>query len=193
MYSFEELQPAGDSWCTSLAYWIGTLHQPLPVSFATAADLAAAMSLHLDLEEQCWNEQGLRTSPDLLFDVFRPIAPVTLAEKWCPLPLFVRLLGDPIQQGADMSQNDMRPAFAVFDPVYLGDLEFVPGNVHERHAWYLARLSASRAKREKARILVVAQPGWSYSDARDHAGFMNPDSALAMRRAGYVFTERMSR
>jgi hypothetical protein len=191
MYSFEELEPDKESWCTSLAYWIGTLHKPLPKSFVTASALASAMSHHFDIEEQCCDEDHLRTAPDLLFKVFRPIAPVTLAEKWSPIPMLVRLLENPIQHGADLTKKGMRPAFAVFNPVYLGDSEFVPSDPHERHAYYLARLSASRAKEEKARILVVAQPGWSYSHARDEAGLMNPDSALFMHRVGYMFTERL--
>lgn len=191
MYPFAELEPDQESWCTSLAYWIGTLHRPLPKSHATADALAAAMSLHYDIEEQCCDEEHLRTTPELLFKVFRPIAPVTLAEKWCPIPLLVRLLESPIQHGANLSGKSMRPAFAVFNPIYLGDAEFTPADVHERHAYYLARLAASRAQEEKAKVLVVAQPGWSYSSAREEAGLMNPHAALFMHRVGYMFTERL--
>lgn len=190
MYTFEELEPDKESLCTSLAYWIGTLHKPLPNAFATAQALASAMTLHFEFEEQCEDEEDLRTSPDLLFKVFRPIAPITLAEKWSPIPMLVRLLENPIQHEIDLNKTGRRPAFAVFNPVYLGDSEFVPSNTHERHAYYLARLSASRAMEEQARILVVVRPGWSYSSARE-AGFMNPDSALSMHRAGYMFTERL--
>jgi hypothetical protein len=190
MYPFEELEPDKESLCTSLAYWIGTLHKPLPKSFATAPALASAMSLHFDIEEQCCDEEHLRTAPDLLFKIFRPIAPVTLAEKWCPIPMLVRLLENPIQHGADSTGERRRPAFAVFNPIYLGNSDFTPGNIHERHAYYLARLSASRAEEEKAKILIVAQPGWSYFHARE-SGFMNPHSALFMHRAGYMFTERL--
>lgn len=190
MYSFVELEPDPKSWCTSLAYWIGTLHKPLPRSFSTAPALASAMSLHFDIEEQCCDEEHLRTSPDLLFKVFRPIAPITLAERWSPMPMLVRLFENPVQHGAELSKKGMRPAFAVFNPVYLGDSEFNPSDAHERHAYYLARLAASRAQEEKARVLVVAQPGWSYSEARE-AGYMNPQSALFMHRVGYLFTERL--
>lgn len=188
MYSFEELKP--DKWSKSLAYWIGTLHKPLPEAFTTADALASAMSLHFDIEEQCCDEEHLRTEPDLLFDIFRPIAPITLAERWSPIPMLVTLFENPIQHGTDLTRDETLPAFAVFNPTYLGDSEFVPGNVHERHAYYLARLAASRAEEEKARILIVAKPGWSYSHAKEE-GFMNPQCALFMHRVGYMFTERV--
>jgi hypothetical protein len=189
MYAFKELKP-GSNWCTSVAYWIGTLHRPLPKSHSTSASLAAAMSMHFDIEEQCCDEEHLRTTPELLFEVFRPVAPVTLSERWTPFRMFLTLFENPIRHGVDTEKQFRRSAFAIFNPVYLGDSEFRPKNRHEEHALFLARLAASRAEEEKAKILVVAQPGWSYSHAFE-AGLMNPQSALFMHRVGYIYTERL--
>ena len=190
MYPFEILEPESDSWCTSLGYWIGTLHKKLPPSFANADSLSMAMSLHFDIERQAWDEEHLRTSPELLFDVFKPIAPVTLTERWSPIPALIDMFENPVEHGANLTQQGMRPAFAIFNPVYLGDSEFRPTNPHERHAYFLARLAASSALDTKSRILVIAQPGWSY-ESEVEAGFMNPTSALFMHRVGYIYTERL--
>lgn len=62
MYSFDELHPRREFINgRSIAYWLGAVRSPLPTGFASAKQLAAAMSMHYDIEEQACDEEHLRT------------------------------------------------------------------------------------------------------------------------------------
>jgi hypothetical protein len=73
----------GGSWCSTFAYWLGVLSDP-QTNFARHADEACGtMSVQYDVEEQAIDEHGLRSYSDIIPALFHPIAPVTLALRWC--------------------------------------------------------------------------------------------------------------
>ena len=131
MYSFDELHPRRDFINgRSVAYWLGVLRKSLPEEFTSARKLGAAMALHYDIEEQACDEEHLRTAPDLLFDVFSPIAPVSLAEGWSPIPLACALAGSPILHDIDTKYDWGRAAFVIFESTFLTGLDDEPTSVH---------------------------------------------------------------
>jgi hypothetical protein len=186
MYSFETLHPDREFLNgRSVAYWIGALNCPLPQKYRDPAVLAAAMSFHFDVEEQAWDEQHIRTEPELLFDVFAPVAPVSLSEAWSPFPFTEAALGTPEEAGLDETSTWHRPAYAVFTVPPAWKVPPVT-NAHERHFAKLLCGAANAAGTK--RLLVVAQPGWSYNSC----GRMPRTVTPVMRSVGYLVTERRS-
>lgn len=177
MYLFDELHPRREFLNgRSIAYWLGAVRSPLPTSFASATQLAAAMSTHYDIEEQACDEEHLGSVPELLFDVFMPVAPVSLAEAWSPIPLACQLLGSPAIHGIDQSTDWHRPAFGVFGSTFLGESDYGPTMEHDRHAFRLLRFACARALEQECDVLLVAQPGWSFKHCKKD-GLMNPEVA----------------
>ncbi len=187
MYSFAELHSnKGDGLPDSFAYWICRLHkQPKPDLFCTER-LKSAMSYHFDVEEQAYTPKMLRSPPNLIPNYLTPIAPVTLALKWSPFPMAISILGQPESHGSSDGA-----AFAVWSPRYLGADDTDTTTTDEAHFLFLLRLAASAAMAAKCRVLLVGSPGWSYTHALGR--YMNPDTAIMMHEAGYLFTERVPR
>lgn len=148
------------------------------------------MSLHFDIEEQVVSHEQLRSTPELLFGVFSPISPVTLTEAWSPIPMMVELLGKPVDHGTSEGALSY-PAFAVFEPKPLRPSDFKAKGEHARHALRLLHFATKNALREHGRILVVAQPGWSYSSWKTEG--MPREIQANMREAGYEYTDRIAR
>jgi hypothetical protein len=188
MYSFSELCPDPPTWQTSFAYWLCRLNKLPPPDVFSAENLKSAMGYHFEVEEQAHTLNMLNSPTDLIPKYLAPLAPVTLAQKWSPFPLAISMLGDPEFHGAS---ERSRSAFAVWSPRYLGKEKITTTIRDEEHFVFLFRLAASAALEAKCRILLVGSPGWSYESAVDNR--MNPDTALLMLQAGYVFTERVSR
>jgi hypothetical protein len=185
MYSFTELHPhQGKGFPDSFAYWLCCLHKE-PKDFS-AGNLKSAMSYHFDVEEQAYTPKMLNSRPELIPKCLTPIAPVTLAPQWSPFPMAVSILGKPEQHGSDSGS-----AFAVWTPRYLGGDEVATKTTDEAHFLFLIRLATSAARASKCRVLLVGSPGWCYRTAAKR--YMNPDTAVMMHDAGYLFTERVPR
>ena len=148
------------------------------------------MSYHFDVEEQAYRPKMLNSPPELIPKYLTPIAPVILALHWSPFPKAVTVLGEPEHHGATEPCYG-RDAFAVWSPRYLGADDIPATTPDEMHFVFLLRLAASAARAEKCRILLVGKPGWCYDTAVK--GYMNPDTAVMMHDAGYIFTERVPR
>jgi hypothetical protein len=185
MYAFQELHPDREFINgKSVAYWLGILKKDLPAAFHTPKALAAAMSFHFDIEEQAWDVEHIRSTPDLLFEIFAPIAPVSLAEAWSPFPFAVSALGSPLEAAIDEGSGWHRPAFAIFrNPE--GLVLPCPTDHHERHFRRLLGLVADSAG-SGDRVLLVAQPGWSYDDCDR----MTTHVKKLMYAVGYQCVER---
>lgn len=148
------------------------------------------MSYHFDVEEQAYTPKMLNSRPDLIPKYLTPIAPVTLAQRWSPFPLAASILGEPEHHDATEPCYG-QAAFAVWTPRYLGADRIPTATIDEAHFVFLFRLAASAALASKSKILLVGSPGWSYESAAEQ--YMNPDTAVMMHNAGYLFTERVSR
>jgi hypothetical protein len=185
MYAFDELHPDRDFINgKSVAYWLGVLKKDLPTEFHSPKALADAMSFHFDIEEQAWDAEHIRSAPSLLFDVLRPIAPVSLAEAWSPFPYAISTLGSPQEAGIDTRSGWLRPAFAIFPrPAQL--VCPPPTNVHEKRLMRLLGLVVDSAG-SVDRVLLVAQPGWSYDDCPR----MPAHVKALMHEVGYQCVER---
>jgi hypothetical protein len=48
------------------------------------------------------------------------------------------------------------------------------------------------ALQEKGRILIVGSPGWWYAHWKNEVYMMNPDTALLMHEAGYLYSDRIA-
>jgi hypothetical protein len=191
MYSFPELHGhLGDGLPNSFAYWLCRLRKkPKPQDF-NASTLENRMSYHYEVEEQAYMPKMLNSSPDLIPKYLAPIAPVTLAYRWSPFPMAFSLLGKPeYHEVSDPGRS--RTAFAVWKPKYLGADEIQAKTIDEAHFLFLLRLAASACLAAKCRVILVGKPGWSYEHAVTR--LMNPDTAIMMHNAGYLFTDRVSR
>ena len=193
MYDFDQLHPKREFINgRSVAYWIGALRGDLPAKYSTARDLAAAMSLHYDVEEHAGDSDQIRSSPDLIFDLFMPVAPVTLAESWSPVPLLCELLGTPKHHDLDQKYDRGRAALTVFESTFLGEGDYNPKHEHDAHCFRLLRYACSRALEVEGDVLLVVKQGWSYSHWKK-SGAVSEDIALIMRSVGYVYVDRIAR
>jgi len=147
------------------------------------------MSYHYEAEEQAYELRMLYSNKDLMPSIFRPVAPVTLAFKWAPFELARTILGTPLQE--EKSTESAGSVMVLWEPQYLG--RWAPENlsVDARHFAFLLRLACSAAKSQKGRLLLVGSSGWSYGSWRDKFFMMNPDTALLMHEAGYLYTDRI--
>ncbi len=185
MYSFETLHPDREFINgKSVAYWLGTLRQDLPAKLRAPKALASAMSFHFDIEGQAWDEEHLRSTPELLFEVFAPIAPVTLAEAWAPFPYACAALGAPLEAAIDETSGWDRPAFAIFRKPDALACPY-PRGIHEKHFRRLLNLVAG-VEDKGDRILLVAKPGWSYRSCPR----MSAHVKTIMQFVGYRYLER---
>jgi hypothetical protein len=188
MFTFEELSSSKS--ITTFAYWILVERRPLPERFATLDYLRSWMRFHFDVEEQvCIAERLLSTDKNLLPKFIRLIAPVTLAERWTPFSLATEILGEPAR--AERGVGFTSPALAIWNPIFLGACKPADRSEHARHFTFLLRLACSAAVEERGRVIIVGSPGWSYSSWKDKSFMMNPDTALLMHRAGYLYTDRI--
>lgn len=186
MFPFEEL--AGSAGPSSFAYWILVERQPLSDSELVLDELASFMSYHYDSEEQAYEPDSILD--DERFEKLQPIAPVSLAEGWAPFPLCREILGEPV--ACARGEGSRAPAMGVWDGRYLGACEPDDRTEHARHFVFLLRLACSLAVESAGRLIVVGAPGWSYSSWKDQYFMMNPDTAILMHRAGYLYTDRIA-
>jgi hypothetical protein len=186
MFTFEEL--CTDKWCDTFAYWLLVEKKPLSKKW-TAAALHNVMSIQYDIEEQAYKPHMLRSNKELFPSHLRLVAPVTLALKWAPFQLAKSMLGKPLR--AEKGSGSSPPAMVIWKPQYLGAWAPEKLNPDARHFAFLLRLTCSAAIAQKARVLLVGSRGWSYSSWRDQFFMMNPDTALLMHKAGYLYTDRI--
>ena len=188
MFTFEEL--CGSDYDTTFAYWVLVERKPLPKNSASLDSLNSWMSYHYEVEEQAYKSRMLRTNKDLLPKFIRLIAPVTLAERWTPFAEASAALGKPLR--AERGQGTHAPALGIWKPQFLGGCRAGDPSEHVRHFVFLLRLACSVALQEKGRIIIIGSPGWSYSSWRNRFFMMNPDTAVLMHEAGYLYTDRIA-
>ena len=188
MFTFDEL--AEDDQIDTFAYWVLVEQMPIPSEFADLNVLKRWMSYHYDAEEQAYTAQMLRTNDDLVPHYIRFVAPVTLAERWTPFQMAINLLGSPIR--AERGEGMWSAAICTFQPKFLGGSEPKDRSEHARHFVFLLRMACSVALRENSRILIIGSPGWSYRYWKDQFYMMNPDTAVLMHEAGYLYTDRIA-
>jgi len=171
----------------SLAYWVGTLREPLPPRLNDPAKLKACMALHFDREEQARDEDHIRAGLYDIFDIFRPVAPVAVSEGWSPFPLALTLLGNPTSFGIKADAESGWPAFGVFQVPRLELAKVMARGPHEKHFARVIQFAVEAAKDSSLReLLIVAAPGWSFRDVRR----MPKQARQVMCFAGYREQER---
>lgn len=188
MFTFAELSTRDD--VATFAYWVIVEKRALPKEAATLESLKRWMSYHYDVEEQAYTSKMLRTNKELLPKYVRLIAPITLAERWAPFSKAVEILGRPIR--AERSEGFHAAAICTFEPKFLGSCLPEDRSEHVRHFVFLLRIACSVALQEKGRVTIIGSPGWSYSSWKDQVYMMNPDTALSMHEAGYLYTDRIA-
>lgn len=189
--TFDELRGTADTWCTSLAYWLGIYRGE---STAEAMlDVAGALSFQYDFEEQADRYGRVFPEDNEWPDVFAPVAPIQLARSWSPVPLAVEILGDPLLETAT---DEERRTVAVSWSM-AGDLKVVARRVRSKrlddpdHRRFLELLTAAalRVGERKACVLLIAKPGWDY----EHTHPVSRQTASLMKKAGFVLTTRTAR
>lgn len=188
MFPFEELSCI-DVFST-FAYWVIVERKPLPEDAATLKALKGWMSYHYDIEEQAYSVAMLRTDEELLPEFVRLIAPVTLAEKWTPFALAAEILGPPVR--AERGEGSRSSALGIWEPKFLGACKPESGSEHTRHFVFLLRLACSVALQDRGRVMIVGAPGWSYSNWKNDFRMINPETAVLMHEAGYLYTDRIA-
>lgn len=144
------------AWLTTFAYWLGALADPTSEFARDAEDSCAAMSCQYDIEEQAFVIDDLRSRPELIPKIFRPVAPVTLALRWSPFPAAIAALGAPVH----IDRGAFSRILAIFRPVDSPALSAATPD--ERHFGFLLRHACERAFRAKSWILLTGAPGWAY-------------------------------
>ena len=188
MFDFAELTNGDD--ISTFAYWVIVERKTLPKDAGTLSALKNWMSYHYGIEEQAYTPKMLRTNKELLPKYVRLIAPVTLAERWTPFSQAIEILGQPIR--AERDGGSYSSAMCTFKPKFLGPCQPKDRSEHARHFVFLLRLACSVALQEKGRVTIVGSPGWSYQGWKDDFYMMNPDTALLMHEAGYLYTDRIA-
>jgi hypothetical protein len=191
MRTFEDLRGPADTWCTSLAYWLG-VYRGEATSEAVLA-VAEGLGAQYDFEEQA-DRHGRVLPEDAAWPkVFAPVAPIQLARGWSPVPRAVELLGEPRHEALDGGPGIRTIAVAWAAP---DDAEasvrrlrgLRPVTLHERRLLELLAAVVIRAADRHAHVLLVARPGWSDEQARP----MSRRTASLMAKAGFVTTTRTS-
>jgi hypothetical protein len=188
MFSFAELSTSDV--VSTFAYWVIVEKKPLPKNSGTLDSLKSWMSYHYDLEEQSYTPKMLRTNKELIPKFVRLIAPVTLAERWTPFSQAIEILGQPLR--AERGEGSNSSAICTFEPQFLGRCQPEDRSEHVRHFVFLLRLACSVALQEKGRVTIIGSPGWSYRTWKDDFSMINPDTALLMHEAGYLYTDRIA-
>jgi len=166
MFSFAELSTSDV--VTTFAYWVIVEKKTLPKDAGMLDSLKGWMSYHYDVEEQAYTPKMLRTNKELLIEI----------------------LGQPIR--AERGEGSYSPAICTFEPKFLGPCQPEDRSEHIRHFVFLLRLACSVALQEKGRVTIIGYPGWSYRSWKDDFYMMNPDTALLMHEAGYLYTDRIA-
>lgn len=168
-------ESAAPSSCTTFAYWVGILTD-IDSRIATDADEAcAAMSHQYDVEEQ----GNLCGFPEYVPAVFRPIAPVTLAKEWSPLPLALQLLGEPVR----ISSAEYGKRSLIFRPSL--PLASAESGADIAHFLFLLK-HVVKSSTDGDHIMVCGCPGWSYRNLDP----MFRGVKKQMREFGFVFQDR---
>ena len=186
MFTYQELSGKVDS--GTFTYWVLVEKEPLSNSEAELDGLKSLMGYHYGSEEQAYEPESLLD--DERFEKLQPIAPVTLAEAWAPFELSREILGEPIVSKRGEGSNSA--AMAIWNPQFLGGCEPDERSEHPRHFVFLLRLACSLAEELNGRVLIVGSPGWSYSHWKNDSYMMNPETALLMNKAGYLYTDRIA-
>jgi hypothetical protein len=116
-----------------------------------------------------------------------------LAERWTPFALAKSILGNPVASaiGEPMMDGSM-PAMAVWEAECNDYFKPECQSEHPRHFVFLLGIAHWCAREEGGRIVLIGRPGWSYDGWRSEWGMMHPMAALAMHRAGYIYTDRVA-
>lgn len=170
-----------EAWNDTFAYWLLVLHDPTHPCAQDATEAQSAMSFQYDAEEQTEDIAGIATDPELIPQICRPIAPVTLALRWSPFPAALQALGPPAHLHTHQGN-----ALAVFAPCL--PLEVRGTTADEQHFAFLLREACVRAGAAKALVLLVGSPGWAY-DSADYLA-ERPETQQLMRDFGFAYTLR---
>ncbi len=178
---FESLREefAAPSHCTTLAYWIGVLTDIRSKIATNAEEACAAMSHQYNVEEQ----DNLCGYPEYVPDIFRPIAPVTLALKWSPFPLALDIMGEPLT----FDSGGYGARLFAFQPTSKKNVSPF-GSADTRHFIFLLESAIRRARLDDY-VLLCGSPGWSYLNA----DCIYRSTRRLMRDFGFVYQERKPR
>ena len=174
--------PAG----STLAYWLGVAAPNVEADFLRAYDWHSQMSTQFTREEQAQTAADLCTDSELIPHRFRPVAPVTLSRLWSPIPLACDRLGVPLYSQLD----DRGRAIAAWLPSEpWRPLTQSSGDV--AHFELLVGHAVGVASATQGKIVLVAEPGWSY----DGEDFIAKDKPLRrlMRDFGFIVSQRKPR
>ena len=176
-----------ESWGT-LAYWLGLLRPGADLSLTSADALGDALTGQYSMEDQNFAEEYYEV--DAFADEwFQPIAPVTLARRWCPIRLALELLGSPSWADAGTSHRVRRPIASVWDdvdPEVLWDA--IPEGEDSSHFLFLLGLAIDSSIDVGGSIMLVCQPGWSFEHSAQNP--LGSFGVSAMRR-GRLYPERV--
>ena len=189
MRTFEELRGPAETWCTSLAYWVG-VHRGNPTT-REILGLAGELSLQYDVEDQADAYGSVMPEQATWPRVFSPVAPIQLARAWSPVPRTVQLLGPPRDEAIAGETGIRTIAVAWSLPADVkpiarrlrGQRTTAPD---ERRLLELLAAVVLRASQRSGDVVLIARPGWSY----EHAHPASPRTASLMTRAGFVVTDR---
>lgn len=191
MRTFEELRGPTDTWCTSLAYWLG-VYRGETTSEAMLA-VAEGLGAQYDFEEQA-DRYGRVFPEDAAWPkVFAPVAPIQLTRGWSPVPRAVELLGEPRHESLDGGPGIRTLATAWSTPDDVAATVRLlrgqrPVTLHERRLLELLAAVVTRAADRQAHVLLIARPGWS----DEHVRPLSRRTASLMAKAGFVTTTRTS-
>lgn len=187
MPTFDDLIGERGTVFTTLAYWIGSLKPDAPEKNLDPTHLGYVMGTMYDVEEQ--NFGGEYGDIDDFTDAyFSPTAPVTLAEKWCPLDSAAKWLGKPLWEEVEDGEFLLaaasvwkQPDFDVLDGI-------TPSAGDEAHFLFLLQLTLHRCVERGENILLICKPGWSFDHSAKNPLGMFGYSALS---AGRLYSERI--
>ena len=187
--TFDELRGT-DNNITSLAYWV-TLTRVWRFDDEERSQLANAMSYQYDVEEQseCSGWAELLVDDPRWRRRLRPIAPVQLAREWSPCPLASEILGAPFSSSVSTRGFLGREVVLIWhrrQTETVRRLTRWTSTDDERRFVELLGDACLLARKHRAGVLLVAQPGWSYENDFPIAEWI----ADSMRGRGYVRTDR---
>jgi hypothetical protein len=191
MRTFEELRGPSDTWCTSLAYWMGVFRGD-PTSNALL-EVAGALSLQYDFEEQADCYGSVFPEDASWPAMFRPVAPIQLTQGWSPVPRAIEILGPPHDEAFE-GEGPRTIAVVWSTPA---DVKAIarrvrsqrPEQLDEKRFLELLTAAVLRAAEKHASVVLIARPGWSY----EHAPRVSRQTASMMTKAGFVVTTRTPR
>jgi len=190
MYSWKELNPKAGA-TTTFAYWLLVEKKKLKDAKIDLDALSSWFSYHYDVEEQATSKKRVLSTSEYSKH-FRPVSPITLAQEWTPYSLAIDALDAPLINKRE--ETNFHPfTLAVFQSKFLGAWDPKIENEHEDHFAFLLRLAASLAEMNTGRIFLIGSPGWSYDSWKNKFKYMNPDTAICMNQAGYIYTDRIAK